>query len=116
MLSVSTLVSPYKHYLIKNLAVAADGATEEVRFHTTYSHEDLGTSYSSWVEEPRQSEDDPFDFSIYMDQVYLFCLMLWRTDTQIYIGTIDDSVQLAFGAPSPILREAWRPLCHSNGH
>jgi hypothetical protein len=80
MLSVSTLVFPYKHRLMKNLAVAADGATEEVRFHTTYSHEELGASYSSWAEEPRQSEEDPFDFSIYMDQVYLFRLMLWRTD------------------------------------
>ncbi|KAG2756096.1 hypothetical protein P692DRAFT_20715982 [Suillus brevipes Sb2] len=53
------------------LTVAADGATEEVRFHTTYSHEELGASYSSWAEEPRQSEEDPFDFSIYMDQAPL---------------------------------------------
>jgi chloride channel 3/4/5 len=53
------------------LAVVADAATEEVRFHTAYSHEELGTSYSSWVEEPRQSKGDPFDFSIYMDQAPL---------------------------------------------
>jgi hypothetical protein len=116
MLSVVTLVFTYKFHLTKNLAVVADGATEEVRFHTTYSHEELATSHSSWVEEPRQSENDPFDFSIYMDKVYSFRLILWRTDTQIDIGAINDSVQLAFGAPSPILRKAWRPLCHSDGH
>ncbi|KAG1816060.1 chloride channel [Suillus subaureus] len=51
------------------LTVVAEGATEEVRFHTTYMHEDMGTSYSSWVEE--QNKDDPFDFSVYMDQAPL---------------------------------------------
>ncbi|KAG2342945.1 hypothetical protein BDR05DRAFT_1025309 [Suillus weaverae] len=53
------------------LTVVAEGATEEVYFHTTYTHEELAASYSSWVEEPRQSEDDPFDFSVYMDQAPL---------------------------------------------
>ncbi|KAG2043481.1 chloride channel [Suillus americanus] len=51
------------------LTVVAEGATEEVRFHTTYMHEDMATSYSTWVEDP--SEDDPFDFSVYMDQAPL---------------------------------------------
>ncbi|KAG2111266.1 chloride channel [Suillus discolor] len=50
------------------LAVVAERATQEVRFHTTYSDE---ASYSTWVEEPGQSEDDPFDFSVYMDQAPL---------------------------------------------
>ncbi|KAG1752982.1 chloride channel [Suillus lakei] len=53
------------------LTVVAEAATEEVRFHTTYTHEELATSYSSWVEEPRQGEHDPFDFSVYMDQAPL---------------------------------------------
>lgn len=53
------------------LAVVAEGATEEVRFHTTYSHEELATSFSTWAEDTRQSEEDPFDFSIYMDQAPL---------------------------------------------
>ncbi|KAG2146391.1 chloride channel [Suillus bovinus] len=52
------------------LAVVADGATEEVRFHTT-TYEELGTSYSSWVEELGQSKNDPVDFSVYMDQAPL---------------------------------------------
>lgn len=51
------------------LTVVAEGATEEVRFHTTSTHEDMATSYSSWVEEP--NKDDPFDFSVYMDQAPL---------------------------------------------
>ncbi|KAG1900670.1 chloride channel [Suillus fuscotomentosus] len=53
------------------LAVVAERATQEVRFHTTYADEELATSYSTWVEEPGQSEDDPFDFSVYMDQAPL---------------------------------------------
>ncbi|KAG0706023.1 chloride channel [Suillus ampliporus] len=54
------------------LAVVAEDATEEVRFHTTYTHEEnLATSYSSWAEEARQGEDDPFDFSVYMDKAPL---------------------------------------------
>ncbi|KAG1751594.1 chloride channel [Suillus paluster] len=54
------------------LAVVAEEATEEVRFHTTYTHEEyLATSYSSWAEEVRQGGDDPFDFSVYMDQAPL---------------------------------------------
>lgn len=72
MLSVDTLIFPYKYHLTKNIAVVAERATQEVRFHTTYADEELATSYSTWVEEPRQSEDDPFDFSVYMDQVFPF--------------------------------------------
>lgn len=53
------------------LTVVAEGATEEVRFLNTYAHEELATSYSSWLEESRQNENDPFDFSIYMDQAPL---------------------------------------------
>ncbi|KAG1802616.1 chloride channel [Suillus plorans] len=53
------------------LAVVAERATQEVRFHTTYSDEALATSYSTWVEEPGQNEDDLFDFSVYMDQAPL---------------------------------------------
>lgn len=53
------------------LTVVAEGATEEVRFLNTYAHEELSTSNSSWMEESRQSENDPFDFSIYMDQAPL---------------------------------------------
>jgi hypothetical protein len=74
----------------------------------------MATSYSSWVEEP--NKDDPFDFSVYMDQVYFFHSISWCTDTQTNVGAIDDSVQLAFGAPSPILCETWRSLCYSDGH
>ncbi|KAJ8591190.1 hypothetical protein M405DRAFT_735538 [Rhizopogon salebrosus TDB-379] len=55
------------------LSIVAENATELVHIHTTDAHgeRDLASSYSSWVDEVGQAEEDPFDFSLYMDQAPL---------------------------------------------
>jgi len=99
-------------------AIVAESGTEVVHIHPTYGLEerDLTASYSSWVDDAsRVADENPFDFSVYMDEVY-FHLILWRMSTQMGLGTVDDSVQLAFGASSPIFREARRSLCCRDGY
>jgi hypothetical protein len=50
--------------------IVADEAREHVRFHTTYGHGDMASSsISSLVESVGHDGVDPFDFSVYMDQV-----------------------------------------------
>jgi chloride channel 3/4/5 len=48
----------------------ADHEEEEVHFHTTYSHNLDATSTSSLMEDLANPIQNPFDFSIYMDQVW----------------------------------------------
>ena len=50
--------------------VVADHEEEEVHFHTTYSHNLAASSTSSLVEDLANPAKNPFDFSIYMDQVW----------------------------------------------
>ena len=64
--------------LNKYLAIVAEKAIELVRFHT-HEERGLATSYSYLADEARQAEEDPFDFSVYMDKVYFFRLILWCT-------------------------------------
>ncbi|OAX39995.1 hypothetical protein K503DRAFT_809553 [Rhizopogon vinicolor AM-OR11-026] len=51
------------------LSIVAENATEAVRIHT--HGRDLTASYSSWVDEVSRAGEDPFDFSVYMDEAPL---------------------------------------------
>jgi chloride channel 3/4/5 len=52
------------------IGIVADAAGDEVYFHTINSHRGLSSSsFSSLLESGQESGIDPFDFSIYMDQV-----------------------------------------------
>ncbi|KAF8910368.1 chloride channel [Mucidula mucida] len=55
------------------LSVVADNADSEVHFHTTssYYHSMASSSISSLLENAQDHSNDPFDFSIYMDQAPL---------------------------------------------
>jgi len=49
--------------------MVADEPDEEVRFETSTMRHEMTASFSSWVENGPCSEEDPLDFSVYMDQV-----------------------------------------------
>lgn len=47
----------------------ADEPDEEVRFEKTSMRREMTASFSSWVENWPRPEEDPLDFSVYMDEV-----------------------------------------------
>lgn len=49
--------------------MVADEPDEEVRFEMSTMGRDMTASFSSWVENGPRPEEDPLDFSVYMDQV-----------------------------------------------
>lgn len=52
--------------------IVADHPDEIITFQITYSHHPLASSsFSSLLDDTNRSSFDIFDFSIYMDQVYL---------------------------------------------
>ncbi|KAF5370652.1 hypothetical protein D9758_001997 [Tetrapyrgos nigripes] len=54
------------------LSVVADDADAEIHFHSSYSHQAMASSSTSSLLESAQGySEDPFDFSIYMDQAPL---------------------------------------------
>ncbi|KIM69743.1 hypothetical protein SCLCIDRAFT_19531 [Scleroderma citrinum Foug A] len=53
------------------LAMVADEPDEEVRFEMSTMGRDMTASFSSWVENGPRPEEDPLDFSAYMDQAPL---------------------------------------------
>ncbi|KAL4078358.1 chloride channel [Scleroderma yunnanense] len=55
------------------LAMVADELDGEVRFETTYAFmgRDMTASFSSWAENGQRPEEDPLDFSVYMDEAPL---------------------------------------------
>ncbi|KIJ67825.1 hypothetical protein HYDPIDRAFT_107337 [Hydnomerulius pinastri MD-312] len=55
------------------LTIIAEEADEEVHFQSTDPNRehDLTASFSSWVENGPHTDDDPFDFSVYMDEAPL---------------------------------------------
>ncbi|KAL0956550.1 hypothetical protein HGRIS_002688 [Hohenbuehelia grisea] len=62
-------IKPAEHLL---LGIVADDAESEVFFHTNYPHHSMASSsFSSLPEEGVDSGQNPFDFSIYMDQAPL---------------------------------------------
>ena len=50
------------------IGIVAEEASEHVRFHTTYAHDNGSFSVSS-REPEHQNGIDPYDFSVYMDKV-----------------------------------------------
>ncbi|TFK44756.1 voltage-gated chloride channel [Crucibulum laeve] len=97
------------------LSIVADNSSDEIYFHTTYSHDLAASSISSLMETAHLPNSDPFDFSAYMDEapltvqnnspmemVHQFFAKLGAryvvvTDTDgLYEGVIDKKTWLAF--------------------
>lgn len=62
------IVFLHNKILTSPLGIVADEAEAEVHFHTTYSHNMMASSSSSFEDSMRPTQD-PLDFSAYMDQV-----------------------------------------------
>ncbi len=92
--------------------VVADNADSEVHFHTTssYYHSMASSSISSLLENAQDHSNDPFDFSIYMDQVSLIILSKSQFADEL-TGSFDCTIELSLGNGSPIVCQAWCALC-----
>jgi len=82
--------------------VVADHEEEEVHFHTTYSHNLDASSTSSLPDGLANPVQNPFDFSIYMDQVWkafhcrLMLIHLWQAPLTIQSNSPLEMVQQFF--------------------
>lgn len=67
-------MSDLQDSLHRELGIVADDEDDQVHFHTKYAHDLASSSISSLLETAHDPASDPFDFSVYMDQVCTFAV------------------------------------------
>lgn len=97
------------------LSIVADDAETQVRFHTIDVDEYHMTSSVSSLAES-EDEDDPFDFSMYMDQVCVLSYVSYHGLTYGLLVSTHSSGQRSTANGAPVLREAWSSICGHYGY